>query len=175
MTAVKVISPKVNYNPLNEFEDLLESSGYEYQRPSKTRLHFTCDGKQGKYEIMLELNEESKVIKASLVIVSTKSIPRESLEKYIAQANEATWHGFFMLDGVGNTLYKSLVQYKGLGTSDIIETLELGIDNIIKEADRFSVSLALSNDNDMPTLFQNDDDWTLENLTLMFSEIKGNA
>ena len=175
MTALKALSQQSIYNPLNEFEDLLESSGYDYQRVTKTRLHFTCDGKQGCYDIALEWNEEAKVVKISLIITATRSIPRECMERCIAQTNESAWHGFFLLDGVGNTVFKVLVQYADLQQNEIIEAMETGIDSAIREADRFSVSLALTDKKDVPSLFQNDDEWTLENLTLMFSETKGNA
>ena len=175
MSGTKEITFKIESNPLNEFEDMLESSGYDYDRVTKTRLHFECEGKQGSYGIMLEWNDNSNIIKCSLVITATKSIPQEMLITCISQANESAWHGFFIIDGVGNSVFKSLFQYNDLSLNDTIDGLEKTIDSAIKEADRFSISLALSNDNEMPSLFQKDEDWTLENLTLMFSETKGNA
>lgn len=176
MKAMKAIAPKSENNPLNEFEDLLESSGYDYDRVTKNRLHFDCDGKQGAYGIMLEWNEDAKAIKCSLVISATKKLPKDTMERCLTQANEGAWHGFFMLDGVGNTVFKTLVQYQEMTGTEIIEAMEVSIDSAIREADRFSISLALSNDNDdVPSLFHKDDEWSLENLTLMFSEPKGNA
>jgi hypothetical protein len=160
-------------NPLNAFEELLEASPYEYSRPSNSRLHFECAGKQGDYTVMLEWNEQAAIIKSLLIIEATKSVSDEILNKAIATANESTWHGFFSLDGVGHTVFKSLIKMESLTEEDSVYQLEDSIDEAIKEADRFSVSLALSKNQEMD-LFQSGD-ITLENMTLMFADVKGHA
>lgn len=173
--AIKSLSNISAHNPLNDFEDLLESSGYDYDRVTKTRLQFDCDGKQGAYGIVLEWNEDAKIIKLSLVIDATRDLPGEQLERCIEQTNESSWHGFFMADGVGNSIFKGLVKYNGHSHDEIMEAIETIIDQAIREADRFSITLALSNEKNVPSLFQKDNDISIETMTLMFSDIKGNA
>lgn len=173
--AIKALSSISAYNPLNDFEDLLESSGYDYERVTKSRLQFDCDGKQGAYGIVLEWNEDARIIKVSLLIEATRTLPRDYVEPCIVKTNELAWHGFFMLDGVGNSIFKGFVKYGGQSHDEMLESLENMIDNAIKEADRFSITLALTDEKNIPSLFKQDEDISIETMTLMFSETKGNA
>lgn len=162
------------YNPLDDLEELLEASLYEYHRETKTRLQFVCGGKQGDYDFILEWNSNYNAIKCSVIIKATKKTPRDMLEKAINLANDVAWKGFFVMDGVGNSVFRSLVKLDDKTPSKILILVEDAIDNAISEADRFCISLALSNDNEYQELFP-DEDWSLDNLTLMFSDVKGNA
>ena len=173
--ALKSIMPMASYNPLDDFEDLLESSAYDYDRATKTRLHFNTRGRQGDYGLMLEWNEDARIIRCSLVITATQSIPRDVLETCVLQANESAWHGFFVLDGVGNSIFKSLIQYLGKNEDQTMMMIEDAIDAAVSEADRYSISLALSDNEQSPGLFGQDEEFTLDNLTLMFADMKGSA
>jgi hypothetical protein len=161
-------------NPLDEFEELLEASPYEFQRINDNRLHFECTGKQGEYSVILEWNADMMAMKCSLIIGHTQKIARDILETAVITSNESAWHGFFTIDGVGNSVFKSLAHMADIHQDKMVFALEDVIDNAIAEADRFCISLALSNDNESQKLFP-DNDWDVENLTLMFSDMKGSA
>ena len=165
------------YNPLDEFEELLEASPYDFERPTDNRLHFQCAGKQGDYTIMLEWNEDVRVVKSVLVIESTRKLSTPLLEQAIQTANEGAWHGFFAMDGVGHTVFKCLIKLNLANAEEYIFALEDSIDAAIREADRFSLSLSLpKNDANAVDLFAQDENKaSLENLDLMFSEPQGNA
>lgn len=163
-----------DFNPLDDFEDLIELSGYDYDRATISRLHFNCSGKHGDYAIMLEWNADAHIIKCSLVIGATQKTNSQTLNDTIIRANELAWHGFFMVDGVGNSIFKSLFSLSDTDHDKSMFVIEEGIDAAMNEADRFCVSLALSNNDSHDNLFS-DDNQDLENLSLMFSDIKGNA
>lgn len=165
---------EVTDNPLDEFEELLEASPYDYSRINKNRLHFECAGKQGEYSVMLEWNADMMALKCSLIIDNTQKIARDVLDNAVAQANEVAWHGFFIIDGVGNSVFKCILNLIDIQNEKMLFVIEDSIDNAIAEADRFCISLALSNDNASQKLFP-DNDWDVENLTLMFSDMKGSA
>jgi hypothetical protein len=163
-------------NPLNVFEDVLESSGYEYDRLGQSRLHFQCDGKQGSYSINLEWNDDAHIIKCLIITTDTANLPRDYLKDCAERMNESAWHGFFDIDGVGNTIFRSLIPYMHEQGEDILDKIEAGIDNALKETDRFIISLSISENAKAPDLFSNEDNAdALETLALMFSETKGNA
>lgn len=162
-------------NPLDTLEELLEASSYEFTRETKSRLHFNCGGKQGDYDFVLEWNDDHHALKSTVIIKATQNSDREILEAAVALANETAWHGFFIVDGVGNSLFKSILQLKGLGEGKVLMMVEDAIDRSIAEADRLCLSLAISDMDDAHQgLFENED-MSLDNLTLMFSETKGSA
>lgn len=162
-------------NPLDEFEELLEASPYEFNRINKNRLHFECAGKQGEYSVMLEWNTDMLALKCSLIIDNTQKISRDILDSAVMQSNEMAWHGFFIIDGVGNSVFKCLLNLSDVTNEKMLFTIEDAIDNAIAEADRFCISLALSKNDDSQKLFPENDEWDVENLTLMFSDMKGTA
>lgn len=174
MSVVSLAQPQTPFNPLDDFEDMIEASGYDYDRATRSRLHFNCSGKQGDYAMMLEWNADVEVIKCSLIIEATQKTDSELLQSAIAQSNETAWHGFFLVDGVGNSIFKSLIPLSDASEEKAMFIIEEGIDSAMKEADRFCVSLALSHNKSSDDLFSQDD-YDLENLTLMFSDTKGNA
>jgi len=163
-----------NQNPLDNLEDILEASGYVYERIGMNRLHFSCSGKQSGYDIMLERNNDANIIKLTLVMASTKSIDRNHLDNAVFHANESAWHGFFMVDGVGNSIFKTFIQCDELSPEVTLFLIEDMIDKATGEADRFYISLSLSSNDQSDNLFPVDSD-EIENLNLMFSDIKGNA
>jgi hypothetical protein len=163
-------------NPLDVIEDMLEASDYAHNRESKTRLHFSCEGKQGGYDIALDWNVEFKAVKLSGIIKATQNIHRDVLDTAVELANETAWNGFFMVDGAGNSLFKTIIEIGDKTPAQTLMSIEDVIDKAISEMDRFCVSLALS-DSDLSyqDLFSDDEDWSIDNLNLMFSDIKGNA
>lgn len=162
-------------NPLDILDDLLEASDYSFTRETKTRLHFTCGGKQGEYDFVLEWNADHNALKSTVIIKATQNSERDILETAIALANETAWRGFFMTDGVGNSLFKSILQLEGSGDGKILMMVEDSIDHAIAEVDRFCISLAITDMEDSDQDLFDNEDWSLENLTLMFSETKGSA
>lgn len=167
-------SPKI-YNPLDNFEDLLEVSSYEFDRIGRDRIHFSCSGKQGDYKIMLEWNADVGAIKLNLIISSTQSCDLDRLEKTASVINEGAWHGFFMIDGVGNSIFKTILKIETTSPEKTLYDMENSLDNAILEADRFSLMMSLTQDNQSQNLFTIEDDNEIETLNLMFSNTKGNA
>jgi hypothetical protein len=163
------------YNPLDNFEELLEVSSYDYDRVSRDRLHFSCSGKQGDYKIMLEWNADVSAIKLNLVISSTQSCDLDRLEKTASVINEGAWYGFFMIDGVGNSIFKAILKVEAVSPEKTLYEMENSLDNSILEADRFSLMMSLTQDNQSQNLFTIEDDNEIETLNLMFSNTKGNA
>lgn len=161
-------------NPLNVLEDILEAAGYEFDRVSISRLQFTCSGKQGDYQMVLEWNDDMQVIKSSMIINSTQNIDRDQLMRSIEALNETSWHGFFIVDGVGNSIFKSLVNVEGKADDMSVFSIEDMIDKAVIEADRLCITLALSDSETHFDLFGQDEP-NVENLELLFSDTKGNA
>ena len=85
--------------------------------------------------------------------------------------NESAWHGFFMIDGVGNSVFKTLISMSGVAHERSMFAIEESIDHAVADADRLCIALALSNDESHHDLFDHDAD----ELDLLFSDIKGNA
>jgi len=169
-------TPVPPFNPLDDFEELIEASGYDYERATLSRLHFNCSGKHGDYNIMLEWNGDVDVIKCSLIIIATQNTDTVKLNEAIMKANESAWHGFFLIDGVGNSVFKNLVSIEVDNQNRSIFIIEESIDNAISEADRLCLSLALSGDKDNnDDLFSNHSETDLDKIELLFSDIKGNA
>ena len=160
-----------DFNPLDQFEDLIEASGYDYDRATFTRLHFQCSGKHGDYAVMLEWNDDVEVVKCSLIINATQKTPSDKLESAVVTINESAWHGFFMIDGVGNSVFKTLISMSDISHERSMFAIEESIDRAVADADRLCISLALSNDESHHDLFDHDAD----ELDLLFSDIKGNA
>lgn len=160
-----------DFNPLDQFEDLIEASGYDYDRATLTRLHFNCSGKHGDYSVMLEWNEDVDVVKCSLIVNATQKTPSDKLESAVMTINESAWHGFFMIDGVGNSVFKILIPMIGIAHERSMFAIEESIDNAVHDADRLCIALALSNDESHLDLFNHDEN----ELDLLFSDIKGNA
>jgi hypothetical protein len=162
-------------NPLDSLEDVLEASGYSYDRIGADRLHFGCNGKQANYTVMLERHPDNDIIKLTLIMVDTKNIDRDKLDRIVLQVNESAWNGFFMIDGVGNSIFKSFIQCDELSSDVSLFLIEEAIDKSMKEADRFYIMLAINHTKDKSdTLFPVSDN-DVDNLDLLFSDIKGNA
>jgi len=159
------------FNPLDDFENLIEASTYDYDRINKFRLHFECSGKQGTYLVILEWNDDVNIMKCSLVIDTRMILDSDIIEKSLLNANESAWHGFFILDGVGNTIYKMLIDLSNDTHEKSMFMIEDSIDKAVLEADRFSISCALTHNKN---LFPDEVD-ELETLNLMFSDVKGSA
>ncbi len=163
-----------NTNPLDQFEEVLEASNYTFDRLGENRIHFKCHGNQSDYTVMLDRNADANIVKLGLVIAQTQSCDKSKLDHVIMQANESAWHGFFMVDGVGNTIFKALIQCDELSMEVSLFLIQDMIDQAMKEADRFYITLAITNDNGVASLFQNEDH-DVDRLNLLFSDIKGNA
>lgn len=163
------------YNPLDDMEDLLESSAYDFTRNTQNRLSFLCESKQSRYTIMLEWHEEFSAVRCSVVMEDAQDVCAQTVELAMEKANETAWHGFYIRDGVGNVAFKSLVKLPDDCPITSITAIEDSIDRGIEEMDRLYVSLSLGRDSvDGDTMFP-DDEWKVENLALMFSDPKGNA
>jgi hypothetical protein len=163
------------YNPLDEMEDLLDASEYTYARDTENRLSFECESKHSKYSVILEWHTEFTAIRCSIIMCDTQKTDRVILDMAVENANQAAWHGFFIIDGVGNTVFKTLISVKDEDPVSAISMIEDKIDNGIEDMDRIFISMGISkSQNDSDGLFA-DDDWNIENLALMFSDVKGNA
>ena len=179
MMSVVPFPPAKPYNPLDDMEELLDSSQYDYERQTHSRLSFLCESRETCYTLYLEWHEEYQAVRCSVVLLDESSInlSDEMIEKAIETANHTAWHGFFMQDGVGNIVFKALTKIRIDSHLQAIEMMEDVIDRSIEEMDRLYVSLSLSRDGvgQADTLFPDDQDYRIENLALMFSEPKGNA
>ncbi len=174
MTVIPIHKPSLDDSPLDLLEDLLEASHYDFDRVSRTRLEFACSGKQGDYSMVLEWNVDMRVVKSSLIISGTQKTDKNQLNKAVEALNETSWHGFFMIDGVGNSVFKTLINLEDQNQELSIFTIEDMIDKAVHEADRLCITLALGNKDSHIDLF-NDNDYEFENLELLFSDTKGNA
>ena len=175
MTHTPSLYNKAAPNPLDMLEELLEASDYNFHRETKSRLQFLCAGKQGDYEFVMEWNAEFQAIKCTVIVTATKNTERDILDTAVLLANETAWQGFFMIDGVGNSLYKSILKLDSQSDAQLLLNVEQAIDHAIIECDRFCISLALSDNDNYQDLFDEEGDWSVENLSLMFSDTKGNA
>lgn len=174
MTVVKFPSSSSRReNPLNDMEDLLESSGYSHNRERDNRLTFLCESKQSCYTVVLEWHVEFEAVKLSVILQDYKDIDESLIQRAIETANQTAWHGFFMRDGVGNIAFKSIVKLTEDCPIACLSLIENAIDKGIDEADRLYIGLSLDKlDND--SMFS-DEEWKVENLALMFSDPQGNA
>lgn len=179
MSAANLASIKMYdnfFNPLDEMEGLLEASGYSFNRDTPNRLSFLCDTKISCYSMVLEWHGEHEAMRISIIIQDTKKIDREKLDISIEKANTLAWHGFFVCDGVGNTIFKSLVPLKDQDDSlAFMTSLEDKIDRGLDEADRLYMSLNLDQSHKLSSLFDAQEEWHDENMILFYSDIKGNA
>lgn len=164
------------FNPLDEMEDLLDASDYVFDRETHNRLSFTCDTKLSSYMMVLEWHAEFEAIRFSIVMREGKDLNRDHVNLALEKANAVAWHGFFVVDGVGHIIFKSLVSMKDHDDSiEFIEALENKIDHGIEEVERLSISLGLHEINHSDDLFDLSNEDSVENLLLMFSDPKGNA
>ena len=160
-------------NPLNDMEDLLESSGYSHNRETENRLTFLCESKQSCYTVILEWHVEFEAVKLSVILQDCKDLDESIIQQALETANQSAWHGFFMRDGVGNIAFKSIVKLVDDCPIASMGLIENAVDKGIEEADRLYIALSLdSADND--SMFT-DEEWEVENLALMFSDPQGNA
>ena len=166
---------KNDKNPLNDMEDLLEASGYSHNRESETRLSFMCESRQTCYTIILEWHTEFDAVKCTVILQDCKDMNREIIEVALEKSNQAAWHGFFMIDGVGNISFKTIVKKTEECPIATMATIEDTIDKAIEEVDRIYITLCVDHNDDNSDGMFPDDEWKIENLTLMFSEPKGNA
>ena len=166
-------SQKQNTNPLDIFEDLLEASQYRFERQNRFRLSFDCNGKRGDYNIILEWNDDMRALRIHVVMPQTQNRDQQSLLQHIEKANESLWRGYFAVDGVGNTIFKNVIELGSYGDNAIIQDIEAILEDSMDEVDRLWVVLGLS-DKKSDDLFA-DTHWDVENLSLLLSDPKGNA
>ena len=164
------------YNPLDDMEDLLESSAYDYKRETESRLQFLCESKQSRYTIILEWHFEFNAVRCSVVMEDARTLSDVFIETMLEKANESAWHGFYIRDGVGNISFKSLVKMIDDCPVKSITAMEDCIDRGIEEVDRLYLSLALDkHKQDQDASMFPEEEWKVENLALIFSDPKGNA
>lgn len=175
MTILRFPATMDHHNPLNDMEDLLESAGYEHTRESDNRLRFLCESKYSCYAIILEWHVEYDAVRCSVVMHDCTKIDDSVAETAIDSANAGAWHGFFMRDGVGHIAFKTIVKLSEDCPIACMGMIEDAIDRAIEEADRLYMALSLDTMRDTHETMFPDDDWRVENLTLMFSDPKGNA
>jgi hypothetical protein len=173
MSVVQIKSQKHNTNPLDIFEDLLEASQHSFERQNRYRLSFDCSGKRGDYNIVLEWNEDMRALRIHVVVPQTQNRDQQVLLEHIEKANEGLWKGYFAVDGVGNTIFKNVIELASYGDSAIIQDIETLMDNSLEEVDRLWVILGLS-DKKSDDLFA-ETHWDVENLSLLLSDPKGSA
>jgi hypothetical protein len=167
---------KEPFNPLDDMEDLLGASNYKFDRETYNRLSFTCDTNLSSYLMVLEWHADHESIRFSIVMRDARHIDREQMDLALEKANAVAWHGFFVMDGVGHVIFKSLVPMKDHDDNlAFIEALENKIDHGIEEVERLGISLNLHESESSEDLFGVDNDEKVENLILMFSDTKGNA
>jgi len=164
-----------SYNPLDEMEDLLDGSDYSYNRDTENRLSFECESKQSRYAVVLEWHPEFTAIRCSIIMSETQKMERAIVDIAVENANQAAWHGFFIVDGVGNIIFKTLISVKDEDLLSAIKMLEDKIDNGIEDMDRIYISLGIGKASVEDGNLFADDEWNIENLALMFSDVKGNA
>ena len=160
-------------SPLDIFEDLLEGSQYAFERQSRTRLCFECGGKCGSYGIILEWNAEMRAMRVHIVMTQTRSYDRDRLMVHIETANDHLWRGYFAVDGVGHTIFKTVKEIASYGDTAIIQDIESILDDSLAEVDRLWTILGLGHQ-DSDDLF-GDTEWDVENLSLLLSDPKGSA
>lgn len=161
-------------NPLDLFEDLLEVSSYDYQREGRARLSFSCLGKGGDYYITLEWNEEVKAMRCSLILTTTKNLDTEKLNLQIALLNEGLWDGYFMIDGVGNSVFKTMKDVSSTAPNHMLCDIEEMIDRAVEEMDRLAIILNI-NPSSNTDLFDSDFKDEDETLSLLLRDPAGNA
>ncbi len=160
-------------NPLDEFEDLLEASNYAFERQGQTRLTFSCTGKGGAYLIVVEWNEDAHAVRCSLIMTATQGVDVDRIMTHISTLNDVVWNGYFITDGVGNTIFKIV---KELPEGDAIQLFEIEdtIDTAVNEMDRFAVAIECEA-NDTDSLFSTDTDDQDQDLLLLLTHTLGSA
>ena len=174
MSVVKFSHYHKGENPLDEIEDMLEASDYSYVRLTPRRLSFQCEGGEGAYDCFLEWHGDYNAFRISLILKDIRNIEDTILEAAVEAANESAWHGFFMRDGAGHIVFKSLQAVNDDQIQNRFAIIEGMIDKAIEEGDRLYKSLpvrSLTVQSDMLS----DDNWDIENMMLAFTDVEGNA